>query len=94
MHYGHFDFVVDGRVRVQEKTRTVMRGNLQGSYSVGSFKRAGRLQHAGKVKQTVEPYSRNDFDILVVCLWEATEFLGFVVFPTLELCRRGYLDGS
>ena len=94
VHHGQVDFIVDGRVRVQEKTRTVMRSNLQGSYSVGLFKHAGRLQHAGKVKPTVEPYSRDDFDILVVCLWEATEFLGFAAFPTLELCRRGYLDGN
>ena len=80
MHYGHFDFVVDGRVRVQEKTRTVMRGNLQGSYSVGSFKRAGRRQHAGKVKQTVEPYSRNDFDILVFACGKLQSFLGLLFF--------------
>merc|ERR1712113_643233 len=60
----------------------------QGSHSFALKKSAGLTVSMGKTKRNFCPYGPDDFDFLVLCLWEHSEFLGFFVFPSAELCSR------
>merc|ERR1712129_181956 len=72
-----------------------MQSSNQGSYYINLFRTAGQICRNGKREVLHRPYSMDEFDCLVVCLWEdKRRFLGCFVFPAHELTRRGHIGGA
>jgi len=85
VEHGHFDIVIDGVIRVQDKTLTAPRHDC-GTYRVSLEKHGG----CG----TKIPYVGNEFDLLVVYLLSAGTMATVFVAPTYSLIRHGAVGGQ
>ncbi|CAK0884787.1 unnamed protein product, partial [Prorocentrum cordatum] len=83
--HGPVDMIIDGRIRVQTKSRSIEKSGIA-SYQVTLWRKAGPGRH--------RPYSAHEFDVLVIYLVRSANLVGMFAIPTVELVRRGYVTDS
>jgi len=82
---GHFDTVINGVIRAQEKTVTAPRHDC-GTYCVSLTKHGGL--------GTRIPYVGDEFDLLVVYLFSQWTFATVFIVPTYTLLRHGVVGAQ